>query len=386
MTQCEDMNVYYQERLPSPEKRRNYTGSSGISNQTGSPWRGKQSPRGRGAHEQLSQDDDQMCVTPQPVPSPPRHSASPALHLLPGQISAVADSLALNSDGHKSGRTGKREGDPTGVQPTEALLMPSQCLVPPNQFPPDPKPPLCWVCGASSWGLQQAMSSVHVSIRCRRSDEHAIKAWPQGARAPTGKLAIAKEASEVAISAGSKKEEDTKREERTAEGFAGAFSPAAPGDLVFLCVVIAQQSLNAIFVRPRESGSTPFSLPSGEEQANPRGTEAGDWNRGSALELPQTLTSLVHMTPDYSKTYIFHEGNSPHLLMTNPKNSTSSFFIFCELQSIPSDQLLKTRALVAGKLQYAEVKEIQLKRLKMKSNPVYENENLSQCKATGDVL
>ena len=35
--------------------------------------------------------------------------------------------------------------------------------------------------------------------------------------------------------------------------------------------------------------------------------------------------------------------------------------------------------------QYAEVKEIQLKRLKMKSNPVYENENLSQCKATGDV-
>lgn len=35
---------------------------------------------------------------------------------------------------------------------------------------------------------------------------------------------------------------------------------------------------------------------------------------------------------------------------------------------------------------YAEVKEIQLKRLKMKSNPVYENENLSQSKATGDVL
>ena len=46
-------------------------------------------------------------------------------------------------------------------------------------------------------------------------------AWPQGARAPTGKLAIAKEASEVAISAGSKKEEDTKREERTAEGYPG---------------------------------------------------------------------------------------------------------------------------------------------------------------------
>ena len=56
------------------------------------------------------------------------------------------------------------------------------------------------------------------------------------------------------------------------------------------------------------------------------------------------------MTPDYSKTYIFHEGNSPHLLMTNLKNSTSSFFIFYEVQSIPSDQLLKTCALVAGNL------------------------------------
>ncbi|KAI4571662.1 hypothetical protein MJG53_013768 [Ovis ammon polii x Ovis aries] len=318
MTQCEDMNVYYQERLPSPEKRRNYTGRSGISNQTGSPWRGKQSPRGRGAHEQLSQDDDQMCVTPQPVPSPPRHSASPALHLLPGQISAVADSLALNSDGHKSGRTGKREGDPTGLQPTEALLMPSQCLVPPNQFPPDPKPPLCWVCGASSWGLQQAMSSVHI---CR--------------------------------------------------GFLSSCSRRL--GLSLRCDSTAVPKCNL-----RQTQWNHFILIAATEET-------------PELVFPKKLLKNyrqdpVHMTPDYSKTYIFHEGNSPHLLMTNPKNSTSSFFIFCELQSIPSDQLLKTRALVAGKLQYAEVKEIQLKRLKMKSNPVYENENLSQCKATGDVL
>lgn len=56
----------------------------------------------------------------------------------------------------------------------------------------------------------------------------------------------------------------------------------------------------------------------------------------------------IHMTPNYSKMYIFHEGNSPHLLMTNSKNSTSSFFIL--VQSMPSDQLLKTHALVAGSL------------------------------------
>lgn len=64
-------------------------------------------------------------------------------------------------------------------------------------------------------------------VQCSSKD--TIKAWPQGARALMGKLAIAKEAGEVAISAGSKKRTQNKKREqlkgiRDGQGGQGDFS------------------------------------------------------------------------------------------------------------------------------------------------------------------
>lgn len=60
---------------------------------------------------------------------------------------------------------------------------------------------------------QHSLNTGHYA-RCQCSSEDAIKAWPQGARALTGKLAIAKEAGEVAISAGSKKKTQNEKREQ----------------------------------------------------------------------------------------------------------------------------------------------------------------------------